>query len=59
MPAEFQQPGTHLLPISIWIPALAGIVQVASRPDHWKAGSALGCFGLRLPKISSGLTQAG
>ena len=37
----FRRPGTLLLPISIRIPVLAGVAQVASRPDHW-AESLLG-----------------
>ena len=31
----FRRPGTLLLPISIRIPVLVGVAQVASRPDHW------------------------
>ncbi len=31
----FRRPGTLLLPISIRVPVLAGVAQVASRPDHW------------------------
>lgn len=37
----FRRPGTLLLPISIRIPVLAGVAEVASRPRHW-AESLLG-----------------
>jgi hypothetical protein len=37
----FRRPGTLLLPISVRIPLLAGLAEVARRPDYW-AESLLG-----------------